>query len=458
MSTQPSDPAPGDAGTAIPSDAADTAPLDAAALQADLASRVARLDQLVAGFDLVLERFKGADVGAGASAATGPAIFENFDDAGASNEALDLLFASSTDARRDLAALRRDVPALLAANRIDGQQLMLRVRSLGSSAANLAGRFEDYGRSISLTVSPRTAGGVGRLNEFVALVVRALVQIVDVADGLRRNEDRHAGAPASPPASAPEEHRPSVAAAVSLAIAGAPWRLLRRRRTRLMIESAGVAVVGVAILVSVLNQGGSTPGSAVGSLSPSAGSDWTSPPGVAIASGSPNASPASPAPTEGGASATPTTNPSSAPPAPTLPPSTPRPTQRPAATPHPPAGITQFGNRAAAAAAVIDGLLDTITTAVQGADLPAAASAADEVGATATRERSWLQSHPAAACYQAIQESAMAAYGELIVTATGIEQNAEAGDANAIHPQVGSAHGDVSTLRQAGNKAVAACA
>ena len=52
----------------------------------------------------------------------------------------------------------------------------------------------------------------------------------------------------------------------------------------------------------------------------------------------------------------------------------------------------------------------------------------------------------------------MAAYDELIVTATGIAQSAEAGDANAIHPQVASAHGDVATLRQAGDKAIAACA
>jgi hypothetical protein len=52
----------------------------------------------------------------------------------------------------------------------------------------------------------------------------------------------------------------------------------------------------------------------------------------------------------------------------------------------------------------------------------------------------------------------MASYGDLIVTATTIAQTADAGDANAIHPQVASSRGDVAALRQAGNRAVAACA
>ena len=120
--------------------------------------------------------------------------------------------------------------------------------------------------------------------------------------------------------------------------------------------------------------------------------------------------------------------------------------------------MIKFGNRTSAAAAVIDGLLGTITTAVRDANLPAAASAANAMGATATTERSWLQSHPATACYQSVHEAAVAAYDELIATATAIAQNAEAGDANAIHPEVASSHGDVATLRQAGDKAVAACA
>lgn len=452
MSTQPSDPAEGAAGTVMPADAADTAPLDVAALQADLEPRVTRLEQLVAGFDQVLQRFAGADAGGGASTAAGPAIFENFDDAGASNEALDLLFASSTDARRDLATLRRDVPTLLAADRSAGHWLMVRVRALGASAGGLADRFEHYGRSISPTVPPRTTAGVGRLNEFVALVVRALLDIADVADGLRRHEDRLIIAPTSPP----EEQRSS-AVAVGLPVAGGPGRLLQRRRTRRMIASAGVVVVGVAILVSQLSGRGSTPGSAVGSLSPSAGPERTAPPDVAIASGSPSPSASSPPATEPGASAVPTPNPTSAAPATTPPRPTPRPTQRPAPTPRPPAAVTQFGNRTAAAAAVIDGLLGTITTAVQDANLPMAASAANEMGATATSGRSWLQAHPALACYKPIQESAMAAYVELIATATAIVQNAEAGDANAIHPEVASSHGDVATLRQAGDKALAAC-
>jgi hypothetical protein len=452
MSTHASDPAEPAAGTAMPADKADTAQIDPAALQADLEPRVARLEQLVAGFDQVLQRFAGADAGGGAGAAAGPAIFENFDDAGASNEALDLLFASSTDARRDLAALRRDVPTLLAADRSAGHWLMVRVRALGASAAGLAGRFEEYGRSISPTVPPRTTAGVGRLNEFVALVVRALLDIADVADGLRRHEDRLIVAPTSPP----EEHRPAVAA-VGLPVAGGPWRLLQRHRTRWMIAAAGVVVVGVAILVSQVSEHGSTPGSAVGSLAPSAGPERTAPPDVAIASGSPSPSASSPPATEPGASAAPTPNPSSAAPAPTPPRPTPRPTQRPAPTPRPPAAVTQFSNRTAAVAAVIDGLLDTITTAVQDTNLPMAASAAHEMGVTATRERSWLQAHPPLTCYRPIHESAMAAYDELIVTATGIVESAEAGDANAIHPQVASSRGDDATLRQAGSKAIAAC-
>ena len=242
-------------------------------------------------------------------------------------------------------------------------------------------------------------------------------------------------------------------------VAGAMWRVLRRRRTRLIVEAAGVLVVGVVILVSALGEGNRTPGLTAGPGSASVRPGRSAYPGVALGSSEPSLSPAPEASTVPGSSgAAPSPGPSSVAPAPPPPRSTPRPTQQPAPTPNPPAAVTQFGNRTATAATTIDGLLNRITTAVQNADFPTAASAANEIGATATRERSWLQSHPAAACYQSIQDSAMASYGELIVTAAAIAQTAEADDANAIHPQVASSHGDVSTLRQAGNKAVAACA
>ena len=241
-------------------------------------------------------------------------------------------------------------------------------------------------------------------------------------------------------------------------LAGVAWRVLRRRRTRLMVEFAGVVVVGVVILVSALGQGGRTPGLLAGPGAGSVPPGGTGYPGVAIGSNSPSSSAGPDVSTVPGASGAGPSSPSSPAPAPAPPRSTPTPTLQPAPTPKPPAAVTQFGNRTATAATTIDGLLNTITTAVQDADLPTAATAANEIGATATRERTWLQSHPAAACYQSIQDSAMASYGELIVTAAAIAQTAEAGDANAIHPQVASSHGDVSVLRQAGTKAVAACA
>jgi hypothetical protein len=85
-------------------------------------------------------------------------------------------------------------------------------------------------------------------------------------------------------------------------------------------------------------------------------------------------------------------------------------------------------------------------------------AAADEIATIATRERSWLRSHPSKACYDSFQEAAVARYTDLIATATAIAADADAGDANAIHKEVASAHGDVSALKQAGNRAVASCA
>jgi hypothetical protein len=110
------------------------------------------------------------------------------------------------------------------------------------------------------------------------------------------------------------------------------------------------------------------------------------------------------------------------------------------------------------AADSIDGLLGSITTAVHDGDLPSAKTGAEEIASIATAEQSWLVSHPAAACFESFQDSALATYGFLIATATSIAQNADAGDGNAIHQEVGTSHGDVSALRQAGTKAVTACA
>src|SRR5207247_4822355 len=96
--------------------------LSSAAREADLEQRVVRLEQLVAGFEQVLERFRAAGASFGAT------VFENFDDPGVSNDALDLLFASSTDARRDLAVLRRDAPSLVTASGVSaGHPLVVRL-------------------------------------------------------------------------------------------------------------------------------------------------------------------------------------------------------------------------------------------------------------------------------------------------------------------------------------------
>jgi len=44
------------------------------------------------------------------------------------------------------------------------------------------------------------------------------------------------------------------------------------------------------------------------------------------------------------------------------------------------------------------------------------------------------------------------------VTAAAIVQDANAGNANAVHKDVAGSQSDISMLKQAGNKAVAACA
>jgi hypothetical protein len=425
-------------------------------LEADLEPRVARLERLVAGFEDVLERFQGA------SGAFGATVFDNFDDPGVSNDALDLLFASSTEARRALAVLRRDAPGLVAAADAGAEHpLITRLRLVGKSAVGVAARFEEFDRSIGPAVPPRTPGGVGRLNEFVALIVRALLDIAEVVEGLQFGDPALAlaAAPATQPVESPTrppEGRRSSVAAVGMPVAGGLWRIFRRRRTRLMVEGAGVVVVALVILVSALGERSRAPGLATGTGSTSVGPSGTGLPGVAIG-GSPSQSPSPGAPTEAGASNAPAPGPSTPAPAPTPPRATPRPTQAHGPTPTPASGATLFNDRIVSAAGSIDGLLSTITSAVQDADLPMAAAAADDIASTAAGERSWLLAHPAAACYETFHESALGAYGDLIATASAIAQDAGAGDGNAIHREVASSHGDVSTLKQAGSKAIAAC-
>jgi hypothetical protein len=344
-----------------------------------------------------------------------------------------------------------------------GHPLAVRLELVGKSAAELAARFEEYGRSVSLAVPPRTPGGVGRLNEFVALIVRALLDIADAMAGMRWDLGR-LGFTANvveqrsmPPTRPPEQRRPLVGA-LGVPVAGALWTILRRRRTRLMVEFGGVVLVGVLILVSALGGGGRAPGLIADPGSGSVRPSGTGYPGVAVG-GSPGLSPSPDASTGAATSGPPATQgTSSAAPAPTAAVSTPRPTHLPAPTLGPVALATQFNNRIGTATASIDGLLSTITTAVQDADLPTAAAAAHDITSKASSERSWLLTHPAAACYQPFQESALTGYGELIVTAAAIVQDANAGNANAVHKDVAGSQSDISMLRQAGNKAVAACA
>jgi hypothetical protein len=150
--------------------------------------------------------------------------------------------------------------------------------------------------------------------------------------------------------------------------------------------------------------------------------------------------------------------PSSSPAATAPPRATPRPTHTPAPTSNPAIPAGQFADRISAAADQIDGLLGTITTAVKEADFQGARGAAVSMAAISSTERTWLLAHPPAACYASSYDIAMTRYGDVIETATAIQAAADAADANAIHQDVGSAHGDVSALKQAGSKAVTACA
>jgi hypothetical protein len=477
----------------------------------DLGLRVGRLETVVSGLALVLERLES-----GGEPLDGMAL-EDFDDPAASNEALDLVFQSFSDARRDLAALRHAMPVLAAAPFSSPQRTVLvGVEERARSAARLADAFEAYRRSIDQRVPPRTPGGIARLDEFLGMIVRALrdvAAVVDQAPGAQAapSSAMPRPAPVLPPlevvlaATAPAPPPPPLVPAVTLEPTVAPsasltalppidastvatqpsvmpgspptvsrgrgslgawlWRHVQRRRTRLVVESAAVVVVALVILVSAMHPG-AVPSGAFGATSSPSGSPGStlgapvavgggSSPGVSASPGRPTPVGQTAAPAGPGATSQPQ---GSAPPAPTPPRPTPQPTQQtsPTADPGIPAG--QFADRIAAAADQIDGYLATITTAVKGADFQGAHSAAVSMAGVSSTERTWLLAHPPASCYAFSYDTAMTRYGDLLATATSIETAADAADANAIHQDVGSAHGDVSALKQAANKAVTACA
>jgi hypothetical protein len=98
-----------------------------------------------------------------------------------------------------------------------------------------------------------------------------------------------------------------------------------------------------------------------------------------------------------------------------------------------------------------------VSAAVQSTDLAEVKAAATKITTIAKAERSWLLAHPAKTCYAPYHDAAFEAYGELLATSKAITDDANAGDANGIHRDVASGHGEVAALRQAGNRAVAAC-
>jgi hypothetical protein len=233
-----------------------------------------------------------------------------------------------------------------------------------------------------------------------------------------------------------------------------------------VVESAAILVVALVILVSALRPGGVPTGASGAIGSPSGGPGSTIGGPVAVGGGSSprvSASPEGPTAIDqtaapGGPGATGAPEPTSGPPAPTSPPRpTPRPTQQPSPTIDPAIPAGQFADRISAAADQIDGYLATITTAVKGSDFQAARGAAVSMAAVSSTEQAWLLSHPPAACYASSYDTAVTRYGEVTTTATSIQSAADAADANAIHQAVGSAHGDVSALKQAGTKAITAC-
>ena len=423
-------------------------------LERDLELRVARLEQLVVALGIVLERFRSS------RPAFGVTIFDDLENAAASADALGILDEAAADARRDLHRLRRDVQVLVAWSEPDSEHpLASRFGRLGESATALANEFEEHGRSTGLTAPSLSPSGVARLNRFVAIAVRALLDIAEVMDALRRDARRPALAgPAvpAPPLSTSVTPRPrrTVVATVGMPVAAGVWQAVRRRRTRVLLEFAGVVAIGVAILVSAQG-GGPTAGSLTGAGSSNAGPGETGNGGVAMGDGSPSMQPSPGASAEPEASdAPPPDDPTSVPP----PAVTPAPTDRPALTLSRSAAAGRFDARILTAAGSINELLNVIKTDAQNADFAIARSAAVDIKAVAQTERSWLLSHPPAACFESSHWAALATYRELIATANAIMAAADASDATAIRKQVASAHGDIATLKQAGTKAVTSCA
>jgi hypothetical protein len=429
---------------------------DRAAVEADLAWRITRLEQLVAALGLLLERFRGS------SSAFGTTVFDNLEDPAASNAVLAILVESTADARRDLNAVRRGVRALAGPDAITlDLPAMTRLRPLARSAAVLTDQFEEYRRTIGSGTPARSASTVARLHQVVALSVRSLFDIREIVDGLQAEEGRLVPAPAAASqlprgTTSAAEGRRAPAAPIGAPLVAGLWRAVGRRRTRLVVEFAAVLLVGFVVLISALGRGGFPPDSFPTDAASSGGPGATAGE-VAIASDAPSGSlpPSSAGPTATGPPPSPIA-PSAAPPPPRA---TPRPTPAPAPT-HGAVvlAVTRFADRVAAAAGSIDGLLDIVANQVQAADFAAAKSAADGIAAIATTERSWLLSHPAKACYRPYHDMAMATYGDLLASATTIATNADAGDAKSIHNDVAHSHLEISTLKQAGTKALAACA
>ena len=442
-----------------------------AVLERAIALRLERLEHLVAGLGIVLQRLQE-----GGQPLEGM-TFDDFDDPAASNEALDVLFESSADARRDLSAVRRDLPVLMAAT-ISASRHPARVRfeRLAASANVLAERFEEQRRSIDQRVPPRTPGGVARLDEFVVINLRVLREVAATVAELpaitTAVEPSAALAAAAPGAAPSNPIAPPVAARPERVPLGAwLWQHLRRRRTRLMLEGAGVALVAIVILVSALGNGVGPEGFAAATNSPGGFPSSTAPAPVAVGGGSPvpSASPVGsaaaapsalssipPPSSQPGPSVQP--GPTSGPPGTPPPHPTPRPTAGPAPTPDDAAAAARFADRLESATSSIDTTLGDITDAVQGAAFEQAAAGARSLATISTDEHTWLIAHPPAACFQDSYASALTRYTALLDTASSIEQSAAAEDGNAIHQQVGSAHNDVAGLRQAASKAVASCA
>lgn len=445
----------------------------------ELEDRITRLEQLVAALGLLLDRFRGSD------AAFGPTAFDRMDDPAAGHAVLAILVASTADARWDVLALRRAVRTRSAEPDADvATAIGPRLDRLARSARELRARFEAHRLSLARDASVHSPQAVAQLQQIVALSARALLDIGELGHPSAASDTAVATAAAAmPPVSAPAGSVPVGAPATSRevvrsrgrlaapgGVAGGLWQLVRSRRNRLIAETAAVALVAIVLVGSALSRRQDAPDGLIG-----AGVPTTQPTptrgGLAVASLVPGDTgvllpSVGPGATGEGATPQPSSGgPGTAPPGPTPAPApTPRPPTPgpqptpPPATPGPAAAAAQFDSRVTTSADAIDGLLGSITSAVQGGDFAAAGAAADDMAARAGSDRAWLQAHPPATCYQPFQQTAVSLYGGLIDTANDIAAHADAGDDNAIGQDVAHTHGDVSALRQLGNKAVAACA